>query len=101
MPTWASFLYLAIVLDVWSRRIVGWAMAHHLKTALVLDALEMALSQRRPESVIHHSDRDRQFALYEPVGGIGARNADSGTLAYVSMARTFYLARRTQRTPFG
>ncbi len=61
VPTWAGFLYLAIVLDVWSRRIVGWAMAHHLKTALVLDALEMALSQRRPESVIHHSDRGCQY----------------------------------------
>ena len=63
VPTWAGFLYLAIVLDVWSRRIVGWAMAHHLKTALVLDALEMALSQRRPESVIHHSDRGCQSEL--------------------------------------
>ena len=64
VPTWAGFLYLAIVLDVWSRRIVGWAMAHHLKTALVRDALEMALAQRRPESVIHHSDRGCQYTSY-------------------------------------
>src|SRR5690606_15737614 len=41
VPTWSGFLYLAIVLDVWSRRIVGWAMANHLKTELVLDALDM------------------------------------------------------------
>jgi putative transposase len=46
IPTWAGFLYLAIVLDVWSRRIVGWAMADHLRTELVMDALNMAIEQR-------------------------------------------------------
>lgn len=64
VPTWSGFLYLAIVLDVWSRRIVGWAMASHLRTELVLDALDMALAQRRPESVIHHSDRGCQYTSY-------------------------------------
>jgi putative transposase len=64
VPTWSGFLYLAIVLDVFSRRIVGWAMANHLKTELVLDALDMALAQRRPESVIHHSDRGCQYTSY-------------------------------------
>ena len=44
-----GFLFLAIVLDVFSRRVVGWAMATHLRTELVLDALEMAIHQRRPE----------------------------------------------------
>ncbi|MFL5347658.1 MAG: IS3 family transposase [Hyalangium sp.] len=53
VPTWAGFLYLAVVLDVWSRRIVGWAMAPHLRTELVLQALDMALKQRRPTDVIH------------------------------------------------
>ena len=48
MPTWGGFLYLAVVLDVWSRRIVGWAMAAHLRTELVVEALDMALWQRRP-----------------------------------------------------
>ena len=43
IPTWAGFLYLAVVLDAWSRRIVGWSMATHLRTELVLDALEMAV----------------------------------------------------------
>ena len=52
IPTWAGFLYLAVVMDVWSRRIVGWAMATHLRTELVLDALNMALRQRRPEAVV-------------------------------------------------
>ena len=59
IPTWAGFLYLAVVLDVWSRRIVGWSMRTHLRTELVLEALDMALEQRRPESVIHHSDQGR------------------------------------------
>ena len=61
IPTWAGFLYLAVVLDVWSRRIVGWAMATHLRTELVLDALDMALWQRRPSGVIHHSDQGCQY----------------------------------------
>ena len=61
IPTWAGFLYLAVVLDVWSRRVVGWAMATHLRTELVLDALNMALWQRVPEAVIHHSDQGSQY----------------------------------------
>jgi len=61
VPTWAGFLYLAVVLDVFSRRIVGWSMAGHMRTELVLDALEMAIWQRRPDGVIHHSDRGSQY----------------------------------------
>jgi putative transposase len=61
VPTWAGFLYLAVVLDAWSRRVVGWAMATHLRTALVLDALNMALTQRRPTRVVHHSDQGCQY----------------------------------------
>jgi putative transposase len=61
IPTWAGFLYLAVVLDAWSRRVVGWAMATHLRTALVLEALNMALTQRRPADVIHHSDQGCQY----------------------------------------
>ncbi len=61
VPTWAGFLFLAVVLDAWSRKIVGWAMANHLRTELVLDALDMAVYQRRPEGVIHHSDRGSQY----------------------------------------
>jgi putative transposase len=61
IPTLAGFLYLAVVLDVWSRRIVGWAMENHLRTDLVLDALNMAIWQRRPTSVIHHSDQGCQY----------------------------------------
>ena len=61
IPTTAGFLYLAVVLDAWSRRIVGWAMANHLRAELVLDALEMAIGQRRPKDVIHHSDQGSQY----------------------------------------
>ena len=61
VPTWAGFLYLAAVLDACTRRVVGWAMATHLRTELVVDALEMALMQRRPEGVIHHSDQGCQY----------------------------------------
>lgn len=61
IPTWAGFLYLAVVMDAWSRRVVGWSMATHLRTELVLDALNMALEQRRPAGVIHHSDQGTQY----------------------------------------
>ncbi len=61
IPTWSGFLYLAVVLDAFSRRIVGWSMATHLRTELVLDALNMALWQRRPHEVIHHSDQGSQY----------------------------------------
>ena len=61
VPTAAGFLYLAVVLDVFSRRVVGWSMANHLRTELVLDALDMAVGQRRPGSVIHHSDQGCQY----------------------------------------
>ena len=61
VPTWAGFLFLAVVLDAWSRKIVGWAMANHLRTELVLDALDMALYQRKPAGVIHHSDQGSQY----------------------------------------
>ena len=62
VPTWQGFLYLAVVLDAFSRRVVGWAMADHLRTDLVLDALEMALWNRRPPpGLIHHSDHGCQY----------------------------------------
>jgi len=62
IPTWAGFLYLAVVLDVFSRRVVGWAMDTHLRTELVLDALDMAVGRRSPLDVVHHSDQGCQYA---------------------------------------
>jgi putative transposase len=61
VPTWSGFLFLAVVLDAYSRRIVGWAMSGSLRTQVVLDALDMAIYRRRPEGVIHHSDQGTQY----------------------------------------
>jgi putative transposase len=66
LDTAEGWLYLATVLDLYSRRIVGWAMAEHLETSLVRDALQMALTQRQPAAgLLHHSDRGRQYASAE------------------------------------
>ena len=60
--TWAGWLYLAVVLDAWSRQIVGWAMAPRMPADLVGEALTMAISSRQPEGpVIHHSDQGSQY----------------------------------------
>jgi putative transposase len=61
VPTWAGFVFLAVVLDVWSRRVVGWAIGESLTSELVLAALNMAIEQRKPEDVIHHSDQGSQY----------------------------------------
>jgi len=61
IPTGAGFLFLAVVVDAWSRRVVGWSMENHLRTSLVLQALDMALWQRKPDGVIHHSDQGTQY----------------------------------------
>ncbi|GAC1670768.1 MAG: hypothetical protein NVS9B8_13870 [Candidatus Limnocylindrales bacterium] len=62
IPTWAGFLYVAVVVDVFSRMVVGWSMAGHLRTELILDALDMAISRRRPtDGLVHLSDRGTQY----------------------------------------
>ena len=63
MPTTAGFLYLPVALDAWSRKIVGWSMANHLRAELVLDAIKAAVGQRRPKDVIHHSDQGSQYTF--------------------------------------
>ncbi len=74
IPTGSGFLYLAVVVDAWSRRVVGWSMATHLRTELVLEALNMALGQRRPQGVIHHSDQGTQYTSI----GFGQRCREAG-----------------------
>jgi putative transposase len=60
--TWEGWLYLASVMDCYSRRIVGWAMADHMRAELVIEALEMAVARRRPEGrPVHHSDQGSQY----------------------------------------
>jgi putative transposase len=84
LPTWQGFLYLAVVIDAYSRKVVGWSMANHLRTELVLDALEMALWNRKPgPGLIHHSDhgcqytslafgrRCREAGIAESMGSVG------------------------------
>jgi putative transposase len=62
VSTREGFVYLAFILDVYSRRVVGWSMAHHLRAQLVIDALEMALQRRKPKGgLVHHSDRGVQY----------------------------------------
>ena len=61
IPTGEGFLYLAVVIDAFSRRVVGWAMRDRLKAELVLEALEMAIRGRRPRKVVHHSDHGAQY----------------------------------------
>jgi putative transposase len=62
--TWEGWLYLSFVLDTYSRKVVGWSMAHSLRVELVLDALNMAIYTRRPQpGLIHHSDRGSQLGF--------------------------------------
>jgi putative transposase len=83
IPTEEGWLYLAAVLDAFSRRVVGWAMADHLRTELVLDALDLALATRRPAAgLVHHSDRGCQYTSL----AFGRRLAESGLVP--SMSRT-------------
>jgi putative transposase len=66
VPTAQGWLYLALVLDLWSRKIVGWAMADHLRSELVVNALRMAQTQRQPgPGLLVHSDRGVQYASEE------------------------------------
>jgi putative transposase len=61
IPTWSGWLYLAVVVDCFSRRVVGWAMADHLRAELVVDALDMAIWRRQPATgLVHHSDQGCQ-----------------------------------------
>ena len=81
IPTKAGFLYLGVVIDVWSRRVVGWSMRDDMATPLVTDALDMAIGQRKPGRVIHHSDRGSQYTST----AFGARCRQAGIA--ISMGR--------------
>lgn len=64
IQTWESFLYLAVVLDAWSRKVIGWSISAKPDTQLVLRALDTAIAQRRPKDVVHHSDHGCQYTSY-------------------------------------
>lgn len=64
--TLEGWLYLAVILDLFSRRVIGWALSERLERGLALDALAMALKQQQPSSgLLHHSDRGSQYASHE------------------------------------
>jgi transposase InsO family protein len=71
-----EFVYLAVILDAFSRRVIGWAMADHLRASLAIDALAMAIEARRPkpDSLIHHSDRGVQYACSDYTEVLAAYN---------------------------
>lgn len=87
LPTQTGFLYLATVLDAWSRRVVGWSMAPHLRAELVVDALDAALAARRPHpGLVFHSDRGTQYTSV----ALGTRLADAGIAASVGAPGSAY-----------
>ena len=95
VPTWSGFLYLAVVIDACSRRVVGWAMAEHLRAELVIDALNMAIWQRRPVDVVHHSDQGTQytsiaFGLRCREAGVRPSMGSVGDCYDNSMAESFF-----------
>jgi len=87
LPTQAGFLYLATVLDAWSRRVVGWSMAPHMRTELVLDALDAAVTARRPRpGLVFHSDRGTQYTSV----ALGTRLAEADIAASVGAPGSAY-----------
>jgi putative transposase len=102
LPTWQGFLYLAAVVDVFSRRVVGWAMAGHLRTELIVEAIEMATTRRRPaDGLIHHSDRGTQytsiaFGLRCREAGIVQSMGSTGDCYDNAMAESFFATLETE-----
>lgn len=102
LPTDEGDLYLAALVDAFSRRAVGWSMADHLRSELVLAALEGAIANRRPSpGLIHHSDRGTQYtsvALAERLAaaGIAASMGAIGTAYDNAMAESFFASLETE-----
>ena len=87
VSTWYGWLYLAVVLDAWSRRIVGWATSSHPRTKLVQEALARALSNRQPNGpLIHHSDRGVQYTSL----AFGERCREAGIVQSMGSAGSAY-----------
>ena len=111
VPTWTGFIYLAVVLDVFSRKVVGWSMSEDMGSDLVLAALNMALQKRKPAAVIHHSDQGTQYTSMAFAGrcrqaGVRQSMGTVGDAYDNAMAESFFaslecelIARRTWKTP--
>ena len=103
VPTWMGFLYLAVVIDVWSRRVVGWSMGERMTSDLVLAALNMALEQRKPKGVIHHSDQGSQYTSEHfqkllDEQGITCSMSRAGEVWDNSAMESFFSSLKTERT---
>jgi len=102
--TGQGWLYLAVVMDLYSRRIIGWSMSRRINRHLVLDALNMALGQRRPgEDLIHHSDRGVQylsddFQALLKVNGITCSMSDKGSCYDNAVIESFFASLKRERT---
>ena len=87
LPTRAGFCYLAAITDAFSRRVVGWSMATHMRTELITAALDMALTRRSPgQGLVHHSDRGSQYTSL----AFGQRLRDAGIAPSVGAAGSCY-----------
>ena len=110
---WEGVVFFAFVIDVYSRRIVGWQFASHMRTTLVLDALRMALSQRGPGAdveLVHHSDRGSQYTsgdytqtlddhgVLASVGSTGDAYDNALAESFVDSFKTELIADRVWRT---
>jgi putative transposase len=106
-----GFVYLAFILDAYSRRIVGWSMATHLRTELVVDALQMAIARRKPSpGLVHHSDRGVQYTslsfgkrlenegLVPSMGRVGSAYDNALAESFVATLKTELLYRNSWPT---
>jgi putative transposase len=111
VPTWEGWLYVALVVDAWSRRIVGWSMREGLEAELVVDALGMAATTRRPGAgAIHHSDRGAQYAstifgrtltesgLVASMGRRGSALDNAACASAIASFKTEFVHRRSFRS---
>lgn len=102
VPTWQGFLYVAVVIDAFSRRVVGWSMAGHLRTDLILDAVNMAIERRRPgPGLVHHSDRGTQYTSLAfgrrcREAGIAQSMGSTGDAYDNAMAESFFASLETE-----
>jgi putative transposase len=102
IPTDQGWLYLAVVLDLFSRKVVGWSMQQHLKSELVSEALQMAIDCRRPgQGLLHHSDRGVQYAcgdyqLLLKEHGIDCSMSRSGNCYDNAVAESFFGSLKTE-----
>ena len=112
LPTRQGFLYLAAIVDAWSRRVVGWSMATHLRAELVIAALDMALARRRPgHGLVHHSDHGTQYtslafgcrlreaAIAPSMGSVGDAYDNAMAESFFATLETELIARSDWATP--